>query len=241
VDDQFNYFNYFTEIEEHFQRRFGSILLLSTVDWVLMETWKDAGIPLEAVLRGIDVTFEHYERRPSKTRKVNGLGFCSQEVLAAAEAMKEAAVGAAADRLPAVKSGAGQGFEPEAIAAFLRRNADVLQAAKLPQTLGVSVRAVAEDSAATLRRLAQETETKKTSKLEDLERHLTVLEEKLFAALLAATADEDIVTVRAQADRELAPYRRKMGAAQIGQLQKQYVHKRLLEKYGLPRLSLFYM
>jgi hypothetical protein len=241
VDDQFNYFNYFTEIEEHFQRRFGSILLLSTVDWVLMETWKDAGIPLEAVLRGIDVTFEHYERRPSKTRKVNGLGFCSQEVLAAAEAMKEAAVGAAADRLPAVKSGAGQGFEPEAIAAFLRRNADVLQAAKLPQTAGVSVHAVAADSAATLRRLAQETETKKTSKLEDLERHLTVLEEKLFAALLAATADEDIVTVRAQADRELAPYRRKMGAPQIGQLQKQYVHKRLLEKYGLPRLSLFYM
>jgi len=50
-----------------------------------METWKDAGIPLEAVLRGIDQTFEHYERRPSKTRKVNGLGFCSQEVLAAAE------------------------------------------------------------------------------------------------------------------------------------------------------------
>jgi hypothetical protein len=241
VDDQFNYFNYFTEIEEHFQRRFGSILLLSTVDWVLMETWKDAGIPLEAVLRGIDVTFEHYERRPSKTRKVNGLGFCSQEVLAAAEAMKEAAVGAAVDPPPAGKSPVGQGFEAQAIAAFLRRNADVLQAAKLPQTLGVSVRAVAEDSAATLRRLAQETETKKTSKLEDLERHLTVLEEKLFAALLAATADEDIVTVRAQADRELAPYRRKMGAPQIGQLQKQYVHKRLLEKYGLPRLSLFYM
>ncbi len=69
----------------------------------------------------------------------------------------------------------------------------------------------------------------------------TVLEEKLFAALLAATPDEEIVTVRAQADRELAPYRRKMAAAQIEQLQKQYVHKRLLEKYGLPRLSLFYM
>ncbi len=59
--------------------------------------------------------------------------------------------------------------------------------------------------------------------------------------LLAATPDEEIVTVRAQADRELAPYRRKMAAAQIEQLQKQYIHKRLLEKYGLPRLSLFYM
>jgi hypothetical protein len=240
VNDQFNYFNYFTEIEEHFQRRFGSILLLSTVDWVLMETWKDAGIPLEAVLRGIDVTFEHYESRPSKTRKVNGLGFCSQEVLAAAEAMKEAAVGVATAPSASAKSPAAQGFEPETIAAFLRYNADLLEAAKLPQSAVISLPAVAAESAATLRRLAAETEDKKP-RLEDLERHLTVLEDKLFAALLAATPDEEIVTVRAQADRELAPYRRKMAAPQIEQLHKQYVHKRLLEKYGLPRLSLFYM
>jgi hypothetical protein len=100
---------------------------------------------------------------------------------------------------------------------------------------------VAQESAATLRKLAQETENKAPARLEDLERHLTVLEEKLFAALLAATPDEEIVSVRAQADRELAAYRRKMAAPQIEQLHKQYVHKRLLEKYGLPRLSLFYM
>jgi hypothetical protein len=245
VTDQFNYFNYFTEIEEHFQRRFGSILLLSTVDWVLMETWKDAGIPLEAVLRGIDVTFEHYERRPSKTRKINGLGFCSQEVLTAAEAMKEAAVGASkADGDPSVSSKpvAGQGFEPVTIATFLRRNADLLEAAKLPQSSGISVQAVARDFATKLRKLAHEVESGSAGpRLEDLERHLTVLEEKLFAVLLAATPDEDVVTARAQADRELAPYRRKMAAAQIEQLQKQYIHKRLLEKYCLPRLSLFYM
>ena len=90
-----NYFNYFTDIEEHFQRRRGTILLLSTLDWALIETWKDAGIPLEAVLRGIDATFDKWERRPSKTRKVNALGFCAQEVLAAAEEIKEAEVGAA--------------------------------------------------------------------------------------------------------------------------------------------------
>jgi hypothetical protein len=77
--------------------------------------------------------------------------------------------------------------------------------------------------------------------LEDLERRLTVLEEKLFGALLAGTSDEEIVAVRAEADRELAPYGRKMPALQIDQLRRQYVHKRLLERYGLPRLSLFYM
>ena len=233
-----NYFNYFTEIEEHFQRRWGGILRLSPLDWVLMETWRDAGIPLEAVLRGIDVTFEHYERRPSKTRKINGLGFCSQEVLSAAEDMKEAAVGAAQE--PAAKSRAGQGFEPEVIASFLRRNADLLEAAKLPEGSGVSARSVARDAAKTLRHLAEQLETK-PARLEDLERRLTVLEEKLFAVLLASAPDEEIVAVRAEADRDLSPYRRKMSAAQIDQLQKQYVHKRLLEKFGLPRLSLFYM
>lgn len=236
-----NYFNYFTEIEEQFLRRRGGGLLLTTLDWALIETWKDAGIPLEAALRGIDAAFDRYDQRPSKTKKVNSLAYCAQEVLAAAEDMKEAAVGAATDTASR-KSGAGQGFEPDSIAAFLRRNADLLEKANLPRSAGVSVHAIARESAETLRKLAQDIDKKQAaSRLEDLERHLTVLEEKLFAALLTATPDEEIVTVRAQADRELAPYRRKMAAAQIEQLQKQYVHKRLLEKYGLPRLSLFYM
>src|SRR5438128_3225867 len=105
-----NYFNYFTEIEEHFQRRRGGILMLSTLDWALIETWKDAGIPLEAVLRGIDATFEHYEQRPLKTRKVNGLGFCVQEVLVAAAAMKEAAIGTTRESTP------DRGFDPTEVA-----------------------------------------------------------------------------------------------------------------------------
>jgi hypothetical protein len=242
VEDQLNYFNYFTEIEEQFLRRRGGGLLLTTLDWALIETWKDAGIPLEAALHGIDAAFDKYEQRPSKTRKINGLGWCAQAVLTAAEEMKEAAVGVAAVQPASYKSSAQQGFEPETIAVFLRRNADLLDAAELPTSAGVSVHAVAGESAATLRKLAQEMENgKAVLRLEDLERHLTVIEEKLFAALLTATPDDDIVKVRAQADRELAPYRRKMPAAQIEQLQKQYVHKRLLEKYGLPRLSLFYM
>jgi hypothetical protein len=231
-----NYFNYFTEIEEQFQRRRGGSLLLSTLDWALIETWKDAGIPLEAVLRGIDGAFERYEKRPSM-RKVNSLAYCAQEVLSAAEEMKEAVVG-----VPSGEKKRPAGFQTGEIIVFLRRNADQILAAKLPQRSGVSVVALARETAATLRRLASEMESASTApRLEDLERRLTVLEEKLFAALLAGTPDEEIVAVRGEADRELAPYRRKMPAAQIDQLQKQFIHKRLLEKYGLPRLSLFYM
>jgi hypothetical protein len=234
-----NYFNYFTEIEEHFLRRRGGGLLLSTLDWALIETWKDAGIPLEAALRGIDSAFDRYDQRPSKSKKVNSLAYCSQEVLAAAESMKEAAVGVSTEQ-SAVPSRSGEGLESNTIVAFLLRNAAILEAAKLPEKSGVSVTTSALEAANTLRKLAAEMESKKP-RLEDLERHLTVLEEKLFAALLAATPDDQLVAVRAEADRDLAPYRRKMSAPQIEQLQKQYIHKRLLEKYNLPRLSLFYM
>ena len=57
-----NYFNYFTEIEEHFQRRRGRIYL-SPLDWALIETWKDASVPLQAVLRGIDAAFDKYDEK----------------------------------------------------------------------------------------------------------------------------------------------------------------------------------
>ena len=216
---------------------------MSTLDWALIETWKDAGIPLQAALRGIDAAFDRYDLRPSKSKKVNSLAYCAQTVLSAAEDMKEAAVGVeiAPEEAPA-KPRAGQGFEPDPIATFLRRNADLLAAARLPNRGGVSMNTAATQAANTLRKLAHEAENKKLAlRLEDLERRLTVLEEKLFAALLAATPDEEIVNVRAEADRDLAPYRRKMPSTQIEQLHKQYVHKRLLEKYALPRLSLFYM
>jgi hypothetical protein len=231
-----NYFNYFTEIEEHFQRRRGGILLLSMLDWALIETWKDAGIPLEAVLRGIDSAFDRYDQRPSKSKKVNSLAYCAQEVLAAAEDMKEAAVGTGHESKP------DRGFDRAEIAEFLRRCARELKSAKLPSRPGVASETVAREIAETLLAIAVEIAAKSSPpRLEDLERRLTVLEEKFFAVLLAAIPDDEVVSVRAQADRELAPYRSKMTPGQVEQLQKQYLHKKLLEKYNLPRLSLFYM
>ncbi|HVN17493.1 MAG TPA: hypothetical protein VMU05_01935 [Dongiaceae bacterium] len=229
-----NYFNYFTEVEERYLQRRGGGLLLSTLDWALIETWKDAGIPLQAVLRGIDAAFDKYDQRPSKTQKINSLAYCSQAVLAAAEDIKEAAVGASA---VAEDRRAKQGFDPETIIVFLLRNAAGLEAIQIP-TNKTALHTIVADSAKTLRELAV---AKTSSRLEDLERRLTVLEEKLFAALLASTPDEEIVQIRAQADRDLAPYRRKMSGPQIEQLQKQYVQKHLFETYKLPRLSLFYM
>jgi len=226
-----NYFNYFTEIEEHFQRRRGTLTLLSPLDWALMEIWKDAGIPLEAVVRGIDAALDKWERRPRHTRKVNSLAYCAQEVLAAAEEMKEAAVGGD----PPKKS--SPGLETAAVVEFLTHNADELQRASLP----ARAQKAAEETAASLRDVAASFETANPPLTEDIERRLTVMEEKLLAALLTETPEAVLLAVRTDADRDLAPYRSRMSAPQIEQLQKQYVQKRLLEQHRLPRLSLFYM
>lgn len=230
-----NYFNYFTEIEEHFQRQRSSALLLTTLDWALIETWKDAGIPLEAVLRGIDATFDRYAKRSARSRKINGLAYCSQEVLAAAEDMKEAAVGTAKPE------SSERGLDVAEIVAFLERNAGILARAELPESSSASPRIVAAETAQALRELAATLKTAPGTSLEDIERRLTVMEEKLFAVLHAAAPDEILVQLRTAADRELAPYLRKIPTAQIAQLHKQFVNKRLLEQHGLPRLSLFYM
>jgi hypothetical protein len=242
-----NYFNYFTEIEERFQQRRGSILLLSTLDWALIEIWREAGIPLDAVLRGIDAAFDKYEARQKRgrMRRVNGLAWCAQAVMEAAEELREAAAGSAAPATEPRESG----FEHERVAVHLESAATALDAATVaPEPCAATALDAAtvapEACAATalrLRELAAEVRANKSNDMEALERTLTVLEEKLFTALHAAAPEELLVGLKEHAAHELAPYRARMGAVQLRQVERQFVQKQLLVQYGLPRLSLFYM
>ena len=247
-----NYFNYFTEIEERFQQRRGALLLLSTLDWALIETWREAGIPLDAALRGIDAAFDKYEARQKKgrMRKINGLAWCAQAVMEAAEELREAAAGTAAPKAEteAREANHESGFEHERVAAHLGAAAAALDAAALDgaaaaheacaatggrlRALAAAVRGDASASASDLE-AAQD--------LEALERVLTVLEEKLYSALNAAAPEELLVLLKEHAARELAPYRARMGVVQLRQVEHQFVQKQLLVHYNLPRLSLFYM
>jgi hypothetical protein len=239
-----NYFNYFTEIEERFQRRRGALLLLSTLDWALIETWRESGIPLEAALRGIDAAFDKYEARQKRgrMRKVNGLAWCAQAVMVAAEELREAAAGTA----PATTAAAREsGFEQERVAAHLEVAAAALDAATVaPEACTATaarLRALAAEARTVTAENSAANATAAPSDLEAMERILTVLEEKLFAALTAAAPEELLVGLKEHAARELAPYRSRMGAVQLRQVERQFVQKQLLVHYGLPRLSLFYM
>ena len=233
-----NYFNYFTEIEERFQQRRGSILLLSTLDWALIDMWREAGIPLDAALRGIDTAFDRYEQRQKKgrMRRIVGLAWCAQAVMEAAEEMREASAGAG----PAASAPAETGFEHERVAAHLEATATALDAATIaPEVCKATANRLRELAAD--ERTGEPTRSAHTVDLESLERTLTVLEEKLFLALTAAAPEELLVGLKEHAARELAPYRSRMGAVQLRQVERQFVQKQLLAHYNLPRLSLFYM
>ena len=232
-----NYFNYFTEIEDHFQRRRGSILLLSTVDWALIETWREAGVPLAAVLRGIDAAFDKHEAKKvrSNARKINGLAWAAQAVMEAFEEMREASVGMNSNA-EAPKIEAANGFEQERIAQHLLGCSQTLRQADGPE----ACLAAMEETALRLHGLAGEVRLS-LPRLEELDRTLLVMDEKLFATILAAEPEDALVQLKEQAARELAPYRSRMQALQIRQIEQQFLHKRLIDKYKLPRLSLFYM
>jgi hypothetical protein len=239
-----NYFNYFTEIEECYRRCRNTPTLLSTLDWALIESWKEAGIPLDAVLLGIERAFEKFRARPRKIQRVNSLAYCSQQVLRAAQEMGAAASGAS-------QSGTRQAQEREAVAPFaveeilnyLNRDATALEeAARQAREGGQPV--LAEDLAAAsavLREPMTRGSGDAAPDLEELERYMTALEEKVTASLTRASAVDLLTRFRREVESGLAPYRRKMTGAQIESLERQFLKKRLFEHYRVPRLSLFYL
>lgn len=218
-----NYFNYFTEVEERFQKARGTgLFLMSPLDWALVESWKNAGVPLEAVLRGIDAAFEKWRAKKKRGQNVNSVAYCTQAVMVEAQAM----AGVAPAR--AHKEAAAP-FGLEALEKYLVENA-----AAIRRQSGF------EDVAAAVDRLATDVPAL-FGDLEDLERRLTALEEKMIALVRTRQTEDDVVRTRRELDLQLRPYRGKMTAPQIALLEKQYLERHLLESAGLPRLSLFYL
>jgi len=239
---ELNYFNYFTEIEEYFWQKRGAHLLVSPLDWAIVETWQKAGIPLSAVLKGIDRAFESYARskRAAGGRQLKSLTYCVDAVLEAADEEKETAAGTG----PVVSSTKKEEetFSRVALRLFFHRNIERFSASAAAVRAAQPELAMRmEETRARLAEFLPLVESPAPLDLEDLERRLTVAEEKLSAALTAGAPEDFLLDLRRDMDRQLAPYRRKMSSAQLAQLERQYMQKRLWESYNLPRLSLFYL
>jgi hypothetical protein len=236
--DGWNYFNYFTEIEEYFWKKRGAHLLVSPLDWAIMETWQRAGVPLEAVLKGIDRAFESYGRsRRGAGKPLKSLAYCTDAVLQVAEEGLEAAAGSA----PKNGREAKEAFPREDLKAYLARNADqVTKAAKKNGGEHPEMIARLGEIAESVRGCSVLVDSPGKLDLEDLERRLAVLDDKLSALLTTHATEELMLRVRREVDGQLSAYRRKMKAEQLVLVENKYIQKRLLEEFGLPRLSLYY-
>jgi len=235
-----NYFNYFTEIEEYFWKKRGAHLLVSPLDWAIMEAWQKAGVPLEAALKGIDRAFESYGRsRQGAGKPLKSLAYCTDAVLDAAEEQLEAAAGKA----PAAKSAQQkEPFSRDELKKYFAQNARKLkEAAENGQNVHPELAAALKDIGRSVEAAEILLGTPGALELEDLERRLTVLDDKLQAALTNHAPEELMLKIRRELDGQLAAYRRKMKAEQLALVEKQYIQKRLLEEFRLPRLSLFYL
>jgi hypothetical protein len=244
--DCWNYFNYFTEIEEYFWKKRGAHLLVSPLDWAIMETWQKAGIPLDAALRGIDRAFESYQRsrRGGLGKPLKSLAYCTDAVLEAAEEQLEAAAGSGPNTARARGAAPKEVFSRQEIKAYFRRNVDRVRtvagkiaAGQAGAEFNPRLLEIAKSLEATLILL----DTPGTIDLEDLERRLTILDDKQQALMASQISEERMLQLRREMDGQLAAYRKKMKAEQLALVEKQYLQKRLLEEFGLPRLSLFYL
>jgi hypothetical protein len=207
VDQDLNYFNYFTEIERFFQTKRRSFTLLSSLDWVLMETWMEQGIPLELVLKGIDRAFSN----PNRKRDIGSLAYCVKTIERVREEQKELTIDA--PQLP--------DFNEDEVSGYVKKLAE--QVERFDKKIADSIRQVA------------------VTDLKQAEQELSALEEKLIAKLKVEADDQTMIELKRSVDGELNPFRSTMTAPQLAMVEQQLWRRKLLEKYELPRLSLFYL
>ena len=233
-----NYFNYFTEIEDAFVRRRGKHLFLSPMDWALMETWKQQGIPLHIVLRGVEKSFDSFEARPRK-RSVKSLLYCQEEVEAQYAEWVEARVGSAPDTTEPDSDKTPFSFA--AISEHLKRSrsalAELIHSRNKVDDLSESL----TRATALLVDIENDFTSGATLDTRRLEDSLTGLERMLNDGMLSVVDKDGFDELKKEVKDQLKPYRAQMEAAVYKQTFDNLLLKRLREHFAIPRLSLFYV
>ena len=210
-----NYFNYFTEIENFYQTKRETFTLVSSLDWVLIENWKERGIPLEIVLKGIDRAFSNAKKR------INSLAYCVRAIDEVLHEQKETRI-----------------ERPDLPEIPLEETRKYLQkiAGKTAE-LGI----VFPEFAPRITSIADAVRAIDTANFREAEQALSALEERLIAILKVASDESTMLDIQRGVEADLAPCRATMTAEQLSMLEQQLWRRKLMERYNLERLSLFYL
>jgi hypothetical protein len=221
-----NYYNYFTEVEETFIRRRGKNLFLSPIDWALMETWQEKGIPLHVVIRAIEQVFDNFEKNPSP-RTIKGLMFCREEIEAQYDEWLKSQAGKTDD-----ESSAEEHNSIEFVCEHIGGLVESLRRIDHPE--------LAEDLERACTRLGEIKENLNGDH-ELLDRSLSDVEHLLDEALLKKSNRETFKSIESEVAGQLRPYRSTMEKSAYESTLRLMLLKRLREEFGVPRLSLFYL
>jgi len=237
-----NYFSYFSEIEDTFIRRRGKHLLLSPIDWALIESWKERGIPLHVAVRGIEHSFDSHDSRKRK-RSVKTLLYCQEEVEAQYAEWLESRVGSHDKTEEAEVAEDSSPFPRDVVVAYLSRSLGQLQKlhAQRRQTPEDRLGEALSRTITLLQEIKTDYETAGQPDARKLEESLTGLERMLDEAIRDVHAETEIAAARADIDSQLKPYIRHMDKAAFVETRDNLLRKRLREQAGVPRLSLFFL
>ena len=234
-----NYFNYFSEIESAFIRRRGRNLLLSPLDWALIETWQEREVPLHIILRGIAKVFDAADKQPARKRTIKSLMYCREEIEAQYAEWLESQIGKTSDskfqiqnfEIKEENSTQGELFSDETIAAHLEKVISELKS-------------VEKESKAEFGKILEKvvnclTQLRETfSDTETLEKSLENLDASIDESLLRDFSTEKI---KSEIEKELVSYKNKMDDEVYRRTFNLMLLKRLREQAEIPRLSLFYL
>ena len=250
-----NYFSYFSEIEDEFVRRRGSHLLVSTLDWSLMETWRQRGIPLHIVLRGISQSFDNYDKRENRGRKVNTLFFCRQAVEENYFSYLESRIGTESESpsQPAVPAPPDSSspdsssvdsdpiFTPAAILTYLSDQITALERITPSHKIESIIAHLLQQAVLRLKEIKTDIEMSRIISYENLEADLSLIEQTILAGLRDATPPETLIIWEKEGKKQLKAYRETMKPEIYRQTLDNFLARELRRQYQIPRLSLFYL
>ena len=234
-----NYYNYFTEIEEHFVRRRGKHLLISPMDWALIAAWRDAGVPLQVALRGIDIAMDGFLARKSPgSARVSSLCYCHDSVMTEYGTHLESRVG---EPSPDARQDAQNNDEPgkTEVLAFLSARISEIKELPAKHYFGGATIEDLDRIAGRLEEILENLKAGSRFNSEALERDLQILDNLLIAELRSCVSHEQMAEWEKEAKTELKIYRKQLPRDTYDKIRNNYLCKRVRQKFEIGELSLF--
>jgi hypothetical protein len=240
-----NYYNYFTEIEEHFVKRRGKHLLISPMDWGLIAAWRDAGVPLQVALRGIDIAMDGFLARQARgNSKVNSLCYCHDSVMTEYAGYLESRVGESTENFENASTGAEATSEkkdspdPAEIIGFISSRIDEIKALIAKQYPGEAQEGI-HRVPARLEEVKQNLETGGRVDSETLERDFAIIDELLVAELRACISPEQAMEWEKEAKKELKVYKKRLPKETYEKIHGNFMRDKIHRIFNIGELSLF--